>query len=494
MTIMSTINDETIIAPATIPGTGAISLLRMSGPRALEICDCLVEFKGGRTAASSEGNRVRFGIIKDVDEVLVCIYKAPHSYTGEDSVEIMCHASAYIAGRIIELAIMQGARLAMPGEFTQRAYLNGKMDLTQAEAVADVIASTTEASHRVAMNQLKGGFSGELKELRSQLLHMASLVELELDFSEEDVEFANREQLSALLDKTIRHINRLADSFKLGNAIKNGVPVAIVGPTNAGKSTLLNAILGEQRAIVSDIEGTTRDTIEECFNVGGILFRFVDTAGIRKDAGEIEKIGIERSFRSIASAEIVILMLDAVTLSNASSISEGLAQQNISSVLETVDLDSQKLIVALNKCDDAALTPEIADNIFVNIKNNIVTCIDNSDSYDVGTGLNIEFCQISAKTGHGVEVLLEVLGKYERDRMSGIGQNTVLVTNIRHWQALVTASQSLTEVRRGIDLFSPTDLLAEDLRAALSTLGSITGEITHTDVLQNIFKNFCIGK
>lgn len=491
---MSTINDETIIAPATIPGTGAISLLRMSGPKALEICDSIVEFKGGRTAATSEGNRVRFGIIKDVDEVLVCIYKAPHSYTGEDSVEIMCHASAYIAGRIIELAVTNGARLAMPGEFTQRAYLNGKMDLTQAEAVADVIASTTEASHRIAMNQLKGGFSNELKELRSQLLHMASLVELELDFSEEDVEFANRDQLSSLLDRTVSHINRLADSFKLGNAIKNGVPVAIVGPTNAGKSTLLNAILGEQRAIVSDIEGTTRDTIEECFNVGGILFRFVDTAGIRDEAGEIERIGIQRSFKSIASAETVILMLDAVTLSNASSISEGLELQNISSVLEAVDLDSQKLIVALNKCDQVDMNPKMPDNIFVNIMNNIVSLINNSDSYDSRATKDVEFCQISAKNGTGVEALLQVLAKYERDRMSGVGQNTVLVTNIRHWQALVTASESLSEVRRGIALGSPTDLLAEDLRAALSTLGSITGEITHTDVLQNIFRNYCIGK
>ncbi len=476
---MNTINDDTIIAPATIPGTGAISLLRISGPKSFPIADALVSFRKG-SAAQAAPNTIKFGTIykKDaaehtadtvLDEVLVCIYKAPHSYTGEDSVEIMCHASSYIVSEIITYALEAGARFALPGEFTQRSFLSGKMDLTQAEAVADVVASSTETSHRVAVKQLKGGFSSELGTLREKLLEMASLLELELDFSEEDVEFANRSQLNALLDTVLAKVDSLASSFRLGNAIKNGIPVAIVGPTNAGKSTLLNSILGEQRAIVSNIAGTTRDTIEEAFNVDGVLFRFVDTAGIRETSGEIERIGIQRSFESIRKAEIIIILLDAATQSDS-----GLGRL-YAPIFDSVDSNTQKIIFALNKVD---LMEDSGDKI-----NDICK-----------TDFPAEICRISALTGNGVDALLKTLSGYAKSRLAQASDSSVLVTNIRHWEALVTARKSLLAARDGLVSGAPTDLVAEDLRSALSTLGSITGEITHTDILQNIFGKFCIGK
>lgn len=490
---MNTIYEDTIIAPATIPGTGAISLLRISGSQAFGIADRLVSFRNGNSA-SARANSIKFGTIykqgssEVLDEVLVCIYRAPHSYTGEDSVEIMCHASSYIVSEIVSYTLSLGARFALPGEFTKRSYLNGKMDLTQAEAVADVVASSTEASHRVAVNQLKGGFSAELAELRGKLLEMASLMELELDFSEEDVEFADRKRLNALLDTVLDKVSSLASSFKLGNAIKNGIPVAIVGPTNAGKSTLLNAILGEQRAIVSNIAGTTRDTIEETFNVDGVLFRFVDTAGIRETTGEIEKIGIQRSFESIRKAEIVIVLVDAFNSSDTSTNYASSTNESIDAIASLLDLKDQKVIFAFNKAD---LAGKDADNIFVKQSNKIVSLLEKSDNYD---NSNVDFVKISAATGQGVPELLRTLSDYEKSRLNKASESSVLISNLRHWEALVTAQKSLLAVKSGLASGSPTDLVAEDLRSALSTLGTITGEITHTEVLNNIFSKFCIGK
>lgn len=388
--------DDTICAPATIPGTGAITIIRVSGPKALEIADSVVSCRqtgssagsaGDRTCASggdaqgsampstsagagntgspaphpqqagqksgtiasAHGYTIRFGTVYDekkkpLDDVLVSIFRAPHSYTGEDSVEISCHASKYIADSIMQLLIAAGARTAEPGEFTRRAFVNGKMDLAQAEAVADLIASQNAAAHRVAINQLKGGFSLELKKMRDKMLHIVSLMELELDFSDEDVQFADRSELDSLLKSTIRHISTLLESFRLGNVIKNGVPVAIVGATNTGKSTLLNALLGEERAIVSDIHGTTRDTVEETMNIGGVLFRFIDTAGIRDTDETIERIGIERSWKKFHEASVILAMIDV-------SRPETEITASVNSILDQADLKHQHLIFILNKCD-----------------------------------------------------------------------------------------------------------------------------------------------
>lgn len=366
---MYTGNDDTICAPATVPGTGAITVIRLSGENALEIADKVIECKAasdnsdkdsnadsgvGSCAdsghiASSKGYTIRLGTVKDesgklLDEVLVSIFRAPHSYTGENSVEISCHASKYIADRLMQLLVKAGARTAEPGEFTRRAFLNGKMDLAQAEAVADLIASQNAAAHRVAINQLKGGFSRELSKMRAQMLHIVSLMELELDFSEEDVTFADRHELDTLLKSTIRHISTLMESFRLGNVIKNGVPVVIIGATNAGKSTLLNALLGEDRAIVSAVHGTTRDTIEETMTIDGILFRFIDTAGIRETSETIEKIGIERTFKKIREATVVLAMLDITR-------PEEDLTRSVNDILMNVDTRHQKLIFLLNKCD-----------------------------------------------------------------------------------------------------------------------------------------------
>lgn len=451
----------------------------------MEIVDKIVTFKHG-SAMESTGSRVKFGrvMMNDelLDEVLVSIFKAPHSYTGEDSCELSCHASAYIVSGIIELLIASGCRLAGPGEFTQRAFLNGKMDLTQAEAVADLIASGNEASHRVAINQLKGGFSNELSSLRARLLEMTSLMELELDFSEEDVEFADRSRLNTLLETVLAKISSLCSSFKLGNAIKNGVPVAIVGATNAGKSTLLNAILGEQRAIVSDIAGTTRDTIEECFNVDGILFRFVDTAGIRSGSRDsIENIGMQRSFESIRKAEVVLVLIDSFAPDF----------ESLEDILNAVDWKSQKVIFVLNKCD---LGSKNAVNKNVSIENIIVNSVDRL-TISVGIeNYKPVVVRISAKSAEGIENLLKLLSEMEKSSLNKASEAGVLITNMRHYQALKEAASSLRAVQSGLSLGTPTDLVAEDLRSAISTLGSITGEISTTDVLNNIFANFCIGK
>ena len=555
--------DDTICAPATIPGTGAITIIRVSGPKALEIADKVVSCRQGASAAgpagdiagdtagnrtcssgtiaSAPGYTIRFGTIYDekkkpLDDVLVSIFRAPHSYTGEDSAEISCHASKYIADTIMQMLIAAGARTAEPGEFTRRAFVNGKMDLAQAEAVADLVASQNAAAHRVAVNQLKGGFSRELKKMRDKMLHIVSLMELELDFSDEDVQFADRDELDSLLKSTIRHISTLLESFRLGNVIKNGVPVAIVGATNTGKSTLLNALLGEERAIVSDIHGTTRDTVEETMNIGGVLFRFIDTAGIRDTDETIERIGIERSWKKFHEASVILAMIDVTR-------AEDEVAASVNSILDQVDLKNQHLIFILNKCDliegTAAEKNGASDtagseagsgygtefghgsmaNKNVNIKNYIVSLIeehhirvygrfpwDSDDAShserpvpgrkarqcDATSGNNAEIISISAKTGQGLDVLKSALACSRRDLLAD--SDTTLITNARHYEALSNARDALIRVRKGLSDALPSDLLSQDIREALYHIGTIVGEISTDEVLGNIFRNFCIGK
>lgn len=534
----------TICAPATIPGTGAISIIRVSGKEALAIADKVIDTKGA-PIAETEGYRLRYGTVFEadgsvLDNVIVSVFRAPHSYTGENSVEISCHASRFIVNKILELLVNAGARIAAPGEFTRRAFVNGKMDLAQAEAVADVIASQSAASHRVAMNQLKGGFSSELKTLREKLLTMTSLLELELDFSEEDVEFASRKELGQLVDDSLTHIRRLTASFSRGNAIKNGVPVAIVGATNTGKSTLLNALLGEERAIVSDIAGTTRDTIEETLNIDGILFRFIDTAGIRETDETIEKIGIDRTFKKLGEAAVVLGMTDlsrgeAAVLEDAdfilSKVNEMGGVKNVAAGSDGAETggavltetggaaltetggasqhggagQERKVVILVNKCDVAGdfykddndtgygsgndldkNLAEIGGNKNVNHDNSIVSFIENK--YD-----NCKVIPISAKTGKGLSTLTKTLGEIGSE-ITGSTDET-LVTNVRHYEALVRAASALERVRAGLHIATlPPDLIAQDLREALYHLGEIVGEISTDETLGNIFRNFCIGK
>ena len=471
-------NEDTIFAPATVPGTGAISIIRISGPDALTIADKVVSCRRS-SISSAKGYTMKFGTICDgsgdiIDEVIASVFRAPHSYTGEDSVELSCHASSYIVSAVMQLLSEAGARAAEPGEFTQRAYLNGKMDLAQAEAVADVISSQNSASHRIAFSQMKGGFSNELREMRSSLLELVSLMELELDFSEEEVEFADRSRLDSLLEGVIAHVSRLIDSFRLGNVIKNGVPVAIAGATNTGKSTLLNALLGEDRAIVSDIHGTTRDTIEETLNIDGILFRFIDTAGLRETSETVEKIGIERTFRKISEASIVLGMVDLTRDSETTA-------ETIKEIISKVDFHTQKLMILLNKTDISGV------NNNVSIKNIIVSELKNK-----GITSDITIIPISAKTGVGISELRADLASSQRNLLAE--SDTTLVTNQRHLQALSDARTSLLRVRSGLASGLPTDLAAQDIREAIYHIGSIVGEISTDEVLGNIFANFCIGK
>ena len=482
-------NDDTICAPATIPGTGAISVIRVSGPDALTVADRIIQCRKG-SISEAEGYTIKFGTVHDasgvlLDEVLVSIFRAPHSYTGENSVEISCHASSYIVSSLMDLLFAAGARAAEPGEFTQRAFLNGKMDLAQAEAVADVIASQNAAAHRIAFKQMKGGFSSELRDMRSELLELVSLMELELDFSEEEVEFADRTRLNELLTALTAHISRLIDSFKLGNAIKNGVPVAIAGATNTGKSTLLNALLGEDRAIVSDVHGTTRDTIEETLNIDGVLFRFIDTAGLRETSEIVEKIGIERTFKKISEASIVLGMVDLTRDFDSSC-------ETVSSIVESVDFNAQKLVFLLNKTDICEVNKNVQIiNYIVSLLNNkgvISTLISNCGEVED----SVAIIPISAKTGIGTDVLRSVLASSQRDLLAD--SDTTLVTNQRHVQALTDARTSLLRTQEGLACGLPTDLAAQDIREAIYHLGSIVGEISTDEVLGNIFRNFCIGK
>lgn len=488
--------DGTICAPATIPGTGAISIIRVSGKEALTIADKIIHLSGG-SLAETEGYRLRYGTIFEadgsvLDNVIVSVFRAPHSYTGENSVEISCHASRFIVNSILEGLVNAGARIAAPGEFTRRAFVNGKMDLAQAEAVADVIASQSAASHKVAMNQLKGGFSSELKSLREKLLKMTSLLELELDFSEEDVEFASRSELEALVNEALTHIGRLTESFSRGNAIKNGVPVAIVGATNTGKSTLLNALLGEDRAIVSDIAGTTRDTIEETLNLGGVMFRFIDTAGIRETDEVVEKIGIERTFKKMDEASIVLGMTDL-------SRGEDSVLADAEYIWDKVNASSsgQEFLLLVNKCDvdgceSVAGEGHVAGYAGAGYADKAGKMAE-IEAVLRAKGISAKLIPISAKTGYGLAALTETLAEIGR-RITGDTDET-LVTNIRHYEALVRAATALGRVRDGLQVATlPPDLIAQDLREALYHLGEIVGEIGTEEVLGNIFRKFCIGK
>lgn len=440
--------DDTICAPATAVGSGAISVIRMSGPDSFPIADKVVKLRRG-DVSSSKGFSLHFGSIEGLDDVMVSVFRAPHSYTGEDSVELSCHASPFIVSELLSRLVKAGARMAGPGEFTRRAFAAGKMDLAQAEAVADVIAADSEAAHRVALNQLRGGYSSELQGLRGSLLEIAALLELELDFSEEEVEFADRQKMLSLLEKTGAHVRKLADSFAAGNAIKNGVPVAIVGAPNSGKSTLLNAILGEDRAIVSDIAGTTRDTVEEVLMLGGVKFRFIDTAGMRETSDAVEKLGVERSRAAVSKARIVLAVVD------------GTADDRSFKPFEEMLSPGQKLIRIINKSDLFELHHEAEGVVF-----------------------------ISAKYGKGLEALLKAIS----DAAEPYDSSATLVTNARHHEALLRALDALERVRSGLSHGLTGDLLAEDLREALRQLGSIFGEITTDDVLGEIFARFCIGK
>lgn len=505
--------DGTICAPATIPGTGAISIIRVSGEDSLAIADKVIDVKG-ESLSETEGYRLRYGTIfaddgSVLDNVIVSVFRAPHSYTGENSVEISCHASRFIVNAVLELLVNAGARIAAPGEFTRRAFVNGKMDLAQAEAVADVIASQSAAAHRVAMNQLKGGFSSELKTLREKLLTMTSLLELELDFSEEDVEFASRSELGALVEETLTHIVRLTDSFSRGNAIKNGVPVAIVGATNTGKSTLLNALLGEERAIVSDIAGTTRDTIEETLNLGGVMFRFIDTAGIRETDELVEKIGIERTFRKLNEASIVLGMTDL-------SRGEDSVLADAEYIWSKVNAcgTGREFLLLVNKCDVDGIESVAAGSAGVGSRAGFAGTDSGAGYVETGSGAGCagkagkmarieaalrekgivtKMIPISAKTGSGLPELTEALAEIGR-RITGDTDET-LVTNIRHYEALSRAATALGRVRDGLKVATlPPDLIAQDLREALYHLGEIVGEISTDEVLGNIFRKFCIGK
>ena len=464
---MNILSKDTICAVATAPG-GAIGIIRVSGEQAIAITDRIFMPIGanGKTLAQRKPYTLAFGNIVTaqgdiIDQVLVSIFHAPHSYTGEQSVEISCHASTYILQQVMQLLVANGCRPAEPGEYTQRAFLNGKMDLSQAEAVADLIASHSAASHRMAMNQMRGAFSTELSDLRDKLLHLTSLIELELDFSDhEELEFADRTQLVDVAQKIQHTVQRLIQSFRIGNAIKNGIPTVIIGETNAGKSTLLNLLVGEERAIVSDIHGTTRDVIEDTVNIDGKIFRFIDTAGIRDTTDTIESIGIERSLAKIKQAEIILLMLDA-TCANEQ-------YQALSNKVLPLCQDKH-LLVIINKCDKATPTT-------------ITPLPENA------TQINL-----SAKTKQGIEQLKTQLSLLlpDADIMAG----NAIVSNIRHLKALQSANDDINRVLEGLHTDLPTDLVSQDLRSCLYHLAQITGgEIQTDEVLGNIFKHFCVGK
>jgi len=460
---MTAYSTETICALATAPGIGAIAIIRLSGENAISICNKV--FKG-KDLTQVETHTVHFGTIRDggkiIDEVLVSVFKGEKSFTGENSIEISTHGSPFIQQKVIQLLIKNGAKSAGPGEFTMRAFLNGKLDLSQAEAVADVIAANSESSHELAMSQMRGGFSNEINKLREELIHFASLIELELDFGEEDVEFADRDDLKELVEKLQKALTILIKSFDYGNVIKSGVPVAIIGEPNVGKSTLLNTLLNEDKAIVSDIAGTTRDAIEDEMIISGISFRFIDTAGIRETTDTVESIGIEKTFEKIDEASVVMLLVDA------STITKDQLHADVKKVEDRIKGKNKRLIVIANKIDKAGT--EI-NSKFEGLQNVIF---------------------ISAKEKDNVTAIENKLFEYVNS--GALQNNDVVVTNVRHFEALTKANEALTKVLEGLSVNITGDFLAMDIRQSLHFLGEITGEITTDDLLDNIFSKFCIGK
>jgi tRNA modification GTPase len=456
--------NDIICAISTPPGMGAIAVIRLSGKGSIAVADTLFVSPSGKRLADAKANSVLFGEIRFnnevTDEVLVTVFHAPRSFTGEESVEISCHGSVYIQQKIIEALIARGVRLAKPGEFTRRAFGNGKFDLSQAEAVADLIASSSQASHRVAMNQMRGGFASKLAEL----LQFVSLVELELDFAEEDVEFANRQKLYELTEEIEREIDKLARSFQLGNAIKNGIPVAIIGETNAGKSTLLNLLLNEEKAIVSDIHGTTRDVIEDTVNINGVTFRFIDTAGIRHTTDTIETLGIERTYQKIAQASIVLWMIDLTTPTEEINT---LAQSIIPKLVD------KHVLLLLNKSD-------------------LLSESEREEKQHLLPELKAERLFISAKKRQNTDQLQQLLLKAAD--IPQIGEHDVVVTNLRHYEALMNALEAVRRVKEGLDTGITSDFISQDIRECMFYLGEITGQISTDEILGNIFSKFCIGK
>jgi tRNA modification GTPase len=464
------IPSDTIIALATPSGAGAIAVIRLSGTNAISITSKHFESVSGKKLEKEKSHTLHLGFIKEgkktLDQVLVSVFKNPNSYTGEDVIEISCHGSLYIQQEIIQLFLRNGCRMATAGEFTMRAFLNGKMDLSQAEAVADLIASDNASNHQVAIQQMRGGFSTKIKELRQQLLNFASLIELELDFSEEDVEFANRDEFRKLLNELEEVLKKLIDSFSLGNVIKTGVPVAIIGEPNVGKSTLLNALLNEDKALVSDIAGTTRDTIEDEIVIGGIGFRFIDTAGIRETVDIIEGLGIQRTFEKADKAQVILYLVSGDQLSD----------------------NSQKIVEAKTALDK--ITARFKEKSIITVINKIDTLTGTSIQE-----LNTHFPDavlLSAKENMGVDQLEHILlGFVETGKLRN---NETIVTNSRHYDSLLNALAEIKKVQQGLDEELSGDLLSLDIRQALYYFGEITGEITTDELLGNIFANFCIGK
>ena len=477
--ISSLIGSDTICAVATAPGMGGIAVIRISGSEAIGIVDQIFSCKEVRTLERAKDRTAYFGRFTHegtmIDEGLVTCFRSPRSYTGEDVVEISCHGSIFIQQKLLEALTDQGCRIAAPGEFTRRAYLHGKMDLSRAEAVADLIASESEAQHRMALAQLRGGYSAEFAQLRERLVYLTSLMELELDFSEEDVTFADRTQLLQLLDELTEKIVDLTESFCLGNAIKRGIPVAIAGATNVGKSTLLNALLGEERAIVSDIHGTTRDTVEEVLNIDGVLFRFIDTAGLRSTGDTIEALGIDRSYEKIDKASLVLVLIDALRLSDEDyrtaviQLLPRLKEKPFLTLLNKIDALESKTIASCQQ----VLSTLLATHLPADTKPLILP--------------------ISAKRGDGIEALRSEL--HQTLALPELASTDLVVSNARHHALLTTALHSLRTVRQGLSDGLPTDLLTPDLRGAISSIGEVTGEdITSDTVLHTVFAHFCIGK
>lgn len=464
---------DTIVACAT-PTGGAIAVVRMSGPDAITIADQMFRSRQGRALANAEGYTAHYGEVIDeagevIDDVVVTLFRAPRSYTGEESVEISCHGSAYIVGRIVHRAIDCGARAATAGEFTTRAFLAGKIDLAQAEGVADMIASTDRATHRLALNQMRGGYSAQLRGLRDELLRLSALLELELDFAEEEVEFADRTTLKEIMSTIDIHLSKLIDSFALGNALKDGIATAIVGAPNAGKSTLLNRLLNEERAMVSEIAGTTRDSIEEMIVVGGRRFRVIDTAGIRTTDDRLEQMGIDRTFTSLRRATVVMLVCDCSTWRDHQDARDA-AEAIRSSIGELQLSEDQALITLLNKCD----------------------CVSEQFVSQLRNGLTGEVLAISARTGKGIEKVIAKLSDIAETMSTEAGET--VVTSARHYEALSSARGALNRALRGLANGLPSDLLSEEIRQVIYYLGTITGEITTDEILGQIFSKFCIGK